>query len=131
MTHDAPSSIRPLREVLRNAAAEIARLQAVVVTIERALDDGATYGSSKDRAALQNLDLLTQTLETVDLFLDQVCEDVPPNVRVDIGAALACVHLEDVRGRLARCTITGTSARAPSGSDRAAEQTHGGLPEMF
>ena len=61
-----------LRDLLRNAAAEVAWLSSLIGPVEDLLERGFAHTTGKDRAVLQNLDLLLQTSDNLATFLDSV-----------------------------------------------------------
>lgn len=131
MTDLGQSHDRALRDVLRNTAAEIARLSALISPVETVLENVSVRKTSADRAVLQNLDLVMQTIDTVAAFLNQVSDDVSADIMVNVGPALTQVYLEAVRYRLAARPASGERHQVNLGSRYLEAAVRSGHPELF
>ena len=110
-------TVQPLARVIVNIAGEMKRLGHSVALLESALapqiagTDGAPSRSL--RAALQEIDRLSQSISGLSDFLAQLSAQVPAQDEVDTATALAMLTLGEMRGRLSGAGRTAESARPP------------------
>lgn len=102
MTENNDLSEQSLRNVLRAAAAEVARLSKLVTPVEAVLERTlmADAITETDRTLLQNLDLLLQSIDAIAGYMHQLSNQVPTDVCVDVRPALNGVLIESTRLRL-------------------------------
>ena len=103
MTDRTERSQHDLRALLHGASASVASLTALLGPVEAVIAKGLADGSvaAEDRAALQDVDRLAQSLDAIATFLQQLSCAAPPDLRVDARCAIDAVPLEDLRVRLA------------------------------
>jgi hypothetical protein len=90
-------------ELLQRVAAEMDRLVALVMTVEHALptmlSSRMEAASTETLAALQQLDLIAQTVAALSHFLRAVTP-VSPEDRIHVSAGLKLITLFDLSARL-------------------------------
>lgn len=93
--------VRPLGEVLRTLAAELAALSEIGIALDDHLDELASGAPAPpDKGILQQADRLRQFLEDLTRVAALAAEAPPPEITIETGALDEAVHLADLRSRL-------------------------------
>lgn len=90
--------LAPLGEVLEAASGQIEDLAALCCRLQDALGPFLVHGVPTEA---QTLDLITQRLAALSLFLGELAVRLPPDLKVNAAAAASPVPLSDLATLLA------------------------------
>lgn len=100
--------IAPLKAVLFRIRRELAANVDSARDLQDHVGDLVQGGGASPQgkaSSLQTLDHLTQSLECLEIFVDDILDLVEPSQQVDIAHALSRVFLRDLADRLSTCNI--------------------------
>lgn len=94
---------RSTEDVFRLVSAELERISSLLGPIETVFCELAREDepSGKDCAALQNFDLVVQSLEAIEVFVSALATCSHSSGKIDVARALDVVRLGAMRARLA------------------------------
>ncbi|KPP83744.1 MAG: hypothetical protein HLUCCA08_08055 [Rhodobacteraceae bacterium HLUCCA08] len=95
--HTVDEVILRLADELRRAGGDLKALEGATVT---ALREAGQPFSSDLLGALQNFDMLLQTMDAVAGFLDDIAAALPDGIEIEIGHAFRRIPLLDLMHRL-------------------------------
>ncbi len=93
------STIRPLDQVLQGIGLEIAAARDLAVRVEQVIEILGRHATGAEVMECQAADLLTQSLDGLAAYVDQLARS-PGDGRLDIGPAAAAIRLSDQQHRL-------------------------------
>ncbi|MWD26478.1 hypothetical protein E0K89_003210 [Aquicoccus sp. SCR17] len=86
-----------LQRLLRNSANEIKRLSGVAQDLDDVLGSIPHEAVASQMGALQNVDMLRQSLEALGAFVGSLADEVDDEAQIDPGIAAAQIKLRDLR----------------------------------
>lgn len=86
-----------LQRLLRNSANEIRRLSGVAQDLDDVLGNIPHEAVASQLAALQNVDMLRQSLESLGDFVGSLADEVDSDAQIDPRGPAARIKLRDLR----------------------------------
>ncbi|MEL7045613.1 MAG: hypothetical protein AAGL66_11400 [Pseudomonadota bacterium] len=110
---ETPALCESAAVLIGRAEAEVARLAELLEAVEGALSSALEIGGAEaiEREALQNFDMLTQSIAALSSFLKGLSATLPEASQVEVFPLLKEVELEAMRLRLSGHEVDVLAAR--------------------